>query len=150
MTEITWDDARVAKTLRKSTMLLDLNNNKTDEEIWTNFNNLINENIISDYMSEICSVLSEPNFPMRLSLVTDYLPTIYNKRKQELSVFAIIICINHNEPQKALEYIETYKTEYGTDRRILIEELNYYTSFDSQNIEKISSIIEEINSFREI
>lgn len=150
MTEELWTEARIAKTLRKSTILLDLNNNKTDEEIWANFNNLINENIVSDYMSEICSILSESNFPLRLSMITDYLPTIHSKRKQELAVFAIIACINHDEPEKALKHIDAYKSEYGTDRKILIEELNYYTSFDSNNIEKISSIIEEINSLKEI
>ena len=150
MAETSWTEVRAAKTMRKSTMLLDLNAEKSDEEVWHNFNNLINEDIVSDYMSEFCNLLCEPSFPVRLSLVTEYLPSIITNRKKELTVFAIAICANHNDPKKAIEYIEKYKKEYGSDKIILIEELNYYVAFDSTNTKKISSLMAEIKELENI
>lgn len=150
MIETPWTEARATKAIRKSTVLLDLNSEKTDEEIWANFNSLINENIVSDYTAEFCGYLCESSFPMRLSLVTEYLPTVVKRRKKELAIFAIAICTNHNKQEQALQYINEYKTNYGTDKVVLVEELNYYTSFEPGNIEKISSIMTEIETFGEI
>ena len=147
-----WKNVRAAKTMRKSGIILDLEANKTDKEIWENFNNRIDteEVIVSDYMAEFCSALCESKIPMRLSLITEYLPLVVPTRKQELALFAATICINHDEKEKALENINTYKETYGTDKEILIEELSYYTAFDSENIDKISSLVEKIENYKTV
>ena len=145
-----WSTVRAGKTMRKSTMLLDLNQNKSDIEIWENFNALIDEDIVSDYMVEFCSILSEAQTPIRVSLVTEYLPSVIPTRKQELALFAVAICLNHGETETALQHIEQYKNQYGEDKEILVEELNYYNSFSPENTEEIQALVAAIQAFGEM
>lgn len=145
-----WKNVRAAKTMRKGDMILGLSDGNTDAEIWEKFNAEINADVVSDYMAEFCGVLTETKTPMRLSLVTNYLPTIFPNRKQELLHFAIIICSNHNDAEGTAEYIDLYKKTYGEDKEILLEELNYYNTFDTENVVKIAELVKAIKNYSEV
>ena len=147
-----WKNVRAAKTMRKSDVLLALNDGKTDAEVWEIFNNGIDKEqvILSDYMAEFCVILTESKTPMRLSLVTEYLPSIIPTRKQELHHFAIAICSNHGDAEKTKEYIDSYRDTYGNSKDILLEELNYYTVFYSENTDKIKELVKAVENYSEV
>ena len=147
---VTWENVRARKTMRKSTMLLDLNAGKTDAEIWANFNDLIDEDIVSDYMAEFCNVLCEAQVPLRLSLTAAYLPSVIPARAQELHRFTVLMCTTHNDAAGATQYIDSYVAKYGKDKAILLEELNYYNTFDPGNTTIIQELVTAIKAYGEV
>lgn len=147
---VTWENVRAGKTMRKSTMILDLNAGKPDAEIWANFNALIDEDVVSDYMAEFCSVLCEAQVPLRLSLTAAYLPSVIPVRAQELHRYTVLMCTTHNDATGAKQYIDSYITKYGKDKAILLEELNYYNTFEPTNTTTIQELVAEIEAFGEV
>lgn len=150
MSVTTWINVRAGKAIRKANLMLDLSAGKEDERIWTRFNQYINDDIVSDYFAEFCSILCEPKTPMRETLFTSLLPEKVPARKQEIARFFVAMYLSHNEPEKALTAIADYKGKYGNTKEILVEELEYYNSFDPENTEKIEELIETIQSFEEV
>lgn len=150
MSVTTWNNIRTGKTIRKANLILDLSSGKEDERIWTKFNQYTDNDIVSDYFAEFCSILCESKTPMRESLFTTLLPEKVPNRKQEISRFLITMYLSHNESEKALKAITSYKKEYGNTKEVLVEELEYYNSFDTENTAKIEELIEAIQSFETV
>lgn len=145
-----WNNARTGKTIREANLILDLSSGKEDERIWIKFNQYIDNDIVSDYFAEFCSILCESKTPMRESLFTMLLPEKVPNRKQETSRFLITMYLSHGESEKALEAIANYKKEYGSTKEVLVEELEYYNSFDTENTAKIEELIEAIQNFEAV
>lgn len=147
---VSWKTVRAAKTMRKGSVITDLEEGKTDKEVWDNFNSRIDKDIVvvSDYMAEFCEILLESKTPFRLSLVTDFLPKKESSRKKELNLFAIAMCVSHNDSENAVTYIAKYRESYGEDKDILVEELSYYNTFEPENTEKIASLLTAIEAYK--
>lgn len=135
---------RENQILARAKILLAIESGASNEEIYA-----LSEIFEKDRLLPLMDIVKDSNKEGKVQFLSEFLVEKFPEEKKLILIEAIRMSGNWNNRIRTENLLVRYLKEIGEDKAFLVEKLAHYLKYESKNIDKIRSLVEQINAITE-